>query len=144
MVFSVHNLESKLVVCRKKDIIRYITDCKLCGKRTKATQKKHYSQLVILFSFTKQTNTNCTSRLPLPLIYLSIKKFFLKITEKVYFPMKTPLQLLCNRTKHAHKMKCTSNFTKYTLLISGPRKHTQDEMHLTGNNFVCFENKHIF
>ncbi len=59
MVFSIHNLESKLVVCRKKkDIVRHITDCKLCvvlRKRcTKATKKMHYSQLVILFRFTKQ------------------------------------------------------------------------------------------
>ncbi len=59
MVFGIDNLEGKLVVCRKKkDIVRHITDCKLCvvlrKHCTNPPKKMHYSQLVILFRFTKQ------------------------------------------------------------------------------------------
>ncbi len=49
---------NELFVEKIKDIVRHITDCKLCvvlRKRcTKAPKKMHYSQLVILFRFTKQ------------------------------------------------------------------------------------------
>ncbi len=55
----------------KKDIVRHITDCKLwvvLRKRCiKAPKKMHYSQLVILFRFTKQNQLDIT--LTLPLIY---------------------------------------------------------------------------
>ncbi len=55
MVFSIHNLESNLVVCRKKDIVRHITDCMLCvvlRKRCTKASMMHFSH-VMLFSFTK-------------------------------------------------------------------------------------------
>ncbi len=63
----------------KKDIVRLITDCKLCvvlrKPCTKATKKKHYSQLVILFSFTKQNN----------------QKLYLTLTSSTHLPYRSRL-----------------------------------------------------
>ncbi len=71
MVFVIHNLEGKLFVCRKKrycQAILQIVNCVVLRKRCiKAPKKMHYSQLVILFRFTKQNQLDIT--LTLPLIY---------------------------------------------------------------------------
>ncbi len=74
MVFGIHYLVRKLVVCRKKkDIVRHITDCKLCVVLRKCCTKAPPTKNALFtacntFSFYK-TNNNWTSRLPLPLIY---------------------------------------------------------------------------
>ncbi len=131
----------------KKDIVRYITDCKLCmvtllRKRcTKTTKKIHFSQLVILF--TKQTN--CTSRLSLPLIYRAARRWksptsFFFLTDRKELPTTAPRSV--NRYCSPHDIKHTNQnlllvCTAHLQLKSHPLA-TGSDRHLFPSRGTCY------
>ncbi len=97
MFFSIHNLESRLVVCRKKDIARHIqiVICVVLRKRcTKATKKNQYSQLVIRFSFAKQNKQNFYLYITLTSSTLDSRhcpvRFFFSTDRKKIRPLQPP------------------------------------------------------